>query len=220
MELDFYPFDHDDPTLDKIAYKNRCVLFPKKNAPEWRTACGYVVLKKTDIPSDWWGNYDAPGLQRLMIHGGLTYCQQVQVPNQKEIVENYRKKIEKLRKDDGDKSLKGISKRMDRERKLMVELNNELSKSPEGYVVFGFDCGHHGDAENKDLKDPNHVMILTEQMESQLVKFAEVYDQYKNANDAVKDVVRKSIMANIHREADIQCEMGFGAMLEMLGGEE
>lgn len=36
--------------------------------------CGYVALPKKNIPTSWWGNYDADGLQYLSIHGGLTYA--------------------------------------------------------------------------------------------------------------------------------------------------
>lgn len=221
MEFKFYPFDHKDSKIDKIVYKNRCVLFPNKDAESWRSPCGYVALKKTSIPSDWWGNYNAVGLQRLMIHGGLTYCRQEMVPGQTELQEKYLKKRLELDDEDIKDSTERALKKMDRRMKLEEDFNSELSASPEGYVVFGFDCGHYRDDQNENLKDPNHVMMLVEQMESQLIKFAEVYDQYKNANDAIKDVVRKSIMANIHREADIQCEMGFGALLEILkNGEE
>ena len=200
----FYPFNHKTEEFDVIIYKNRCVLF-----------------KKTDVPKDWWGDYNAPGLQQLMIHGGLTYCQQAEVPNQKKITEKFNKKIKQLYEKEKSGDHKQAMSMLDKKSKLIKDLNSELAKSDEGYVVFGFDCGHYKDKENANLKDPNHVMILTEQMESQLLKFKESYEEYKNAHEAVKGIVRKTIMTNIHREADIQCEMGFGAMLDLLAnGEE
>lgn len=36
--------------------------------------CGYVQLAHEAIPAEWWGSYDAPGLQFLAIHGGPTYA--------------------------------------------------------------------------------------------------------------------------------------------------
>jgi hypothetical protein len=36
--------------------------------------CGYVTMKKEDVAKEWWGNYDADGLQYLAVHGGLTYA--------------------------------------------------------------------------------------------------------------------------------------------------
>jgi len=37
--------------------------------------CGYCAFDDEEIPSHWRGNYDAPGLQFLAIHGGLTYAE-------------------------------------------------------------------------------------------------------------------------------------------------
>ena len=37
--------------------------------------CGYVALADDAIPEEWRGNYDAPGLQFLAVHGGLTYAE-------------------------------------------------------------------------------------------------------------------------------------------------
>lgn len=211
----FFPFAARDKKFQQIIYKNRCVLVPLAKDAWPQHMCGYAVFKKTDIPKDWWGNYNAPGLQQLLVHGGITYCRQFEVPNQKNIERRYERKIDKLYADNKMEAMK----RMNAANKLREEMNLELSKSDEGYVVFGFDCGHYQDAENPLLKDPNHVMILTEQMESQLMKFKDSYEQYRDAEGVVKNVVRKSIMENVHREADIRLEPGFGAMIDMLSGE-
>lgn len=217
----FFPFTVKD-AYQRIIYKNRCVLVPKDGA-SLKHLCGYVAFKKTDIPKDWWGDYNAPGLQKLLVHGGITYCAQHAVPNQKKIEKKYEDMIHALyEKENQPIRVEGdaIMQRMHKANQLRKEKNLELSKSDEGYVVFGFDCGHYNDEQNQSLKDPNHVMILTEQMESQLLKFKESYDDYKNAEGVIKNVVRKAIMENVHREADINLEPGFGAILEMISGED
>ncbi len=235
----FYPFVVSEEKFKKIVYKNRCVIIPILNKEEIEAEKlinmhvklnfsmnfmrGYVVLKKTDIPKDWWGNLSAPGLQKLMIHGGLTYCEQKNVPNQDKIEAEYFRKLKKLYESEKTVDVKNVKtaiSRIDKRTLYHNKMNAELSKSNEGYVVFGFDCGHHGDFENEHLKDPNHVMILTEQMEQQLLKFAERYEDYKNAEGVVKNVVQKAIMDEVRRDADIQCEMSFDAMLDILSGKD
>jgi hypothetical protein len=37
--------------------------------------CGYCAFADAEIPAAWRGSYDAPGLQLLAIHGGLTYAE-------------------------------------------------------------------------------------------------------------------------------------------------
>lgn len=219
----FFPFNIRDKKYTKIVYKNRCVLVPLEgNKDQLRHLCGYVTFKKTDIPKDWWGNYGAPGLQELNIHGGITYCKQFKVPNQAKIEKEFHDQIDKLYKNvDRSKGYdhESVSNRIKETNKLYKACNDKLSESAEGYVVFGFDCGHYKDSENPNLKDPNHVMILTEQMDTLLRKFKESYEDYRDAAGVTKSVVRNSIIANVNREADIQCELGFGALLNLLSGE-
>lgn len=221
-KFDFYPFNFKDGEI--IRYKNRAITkrAPSKNPfydSYFRFWCGYTCLKKTDVPKDWWGNYKAPGLQLLKISGGITYCRQAMVPGQEEILKKFRKKIdslnkwhEKLKNKTHEKGLKLLQGKM----KLEKEYNDELSKSDEGYVVFGFDCGHHGDENDPLLKDPNHVMMLTEQMEFQLLKFKEHYYEYRDAHPSVQNIVRKTIIDNVRREADFDTTMGLGEMIHII----
>jgi len=221
-KYNFFPFNIRDKKYKKVTYKNRCVLVPLEGNKDYlRHLCGYAVFKKTDIPKDWWGNYNAPGLQELNVHGGITYCRQFKVPNQAKIEKKFHDQIDALYDISNRETYdhEKVSKRMKEVKRLEKECNDELSKSDEGYIVFGFDCGHYRDAENPNLKDPNHVMILTEQMDTLLKKFKESYEDYRDADGVTKHVVRKSIMANVNREAEIQCELGFGGLINLLSGE-
>jgi hypothetical protein len=67
-EQTFYPFNCED--LQSIE-DNKAVTL---NVPIGNL-CGYCALPKTSVPCEWWGNYNADGLQFLKIHGRITYCQ-------------------------------------------------------------------------------------------------------------------------------------------------
>lgn len=230
---DFYPFTFPKEKGDKWVYKNRCVLrikhdYVPKDAPAFikeimgeSHMCGYVVLPKSRVPREWWGEMSAPGLSRLAIHGNLTYCDVEGDPNQERIRKEIRDRMERLHE-----KYKEISKDKTelyfKERMGIKEWEiKQYQDNDEGYVVFGFDCNHHSDHKNKDLQDPNHVMMLTEQMEQQLLAFADVYQEYKDAEKvpATKDIVQTTIIRNIRREAELKTQMGLGGMLDILSGE-
>lgn len=82
------------------------------------------------------------------------------------------------------------------------------------YTVFGFDCAHAGDEHNKDLRDPNHVMKLTKQMEHLLLSYAECIGDWRKADRET----RLNIIDDINKSAQIPCSPGFGAMVGALGG--
>lgn len=229
--FDFYPFNYPYPERRWI-YKNRCVLKVQheipSNVPEEVKIflgdyhlCGYVTLPKTAVPKDWWGNYEAPGLTRLAIHGNLTYCQVEGDPNQKEILSEYRETMENLLKKKPD-GLKALSAFFNKKKAMDEWMKREFQKNDEGYVVFGFDCNHLNDHDDPNLKDPNHVMMLTEQMEQQLLDFAERYQEYIDAskNPATENFVQTTIIREILRKADFKTKIGFGGMLNILTGKD
>jgi hypothetical protein len=82
------------------------------------------------------------------------------------------------------------------------------------FVVFGFDCAHCDDDENPDLKDVSYVMRLAAQMESQLITYAKRIEKWRDANRER----RIEIIESIIREAEVKTELGFGALVGMLGG--
>lgn len=264
IKYDFYPFnleiDRNDIPVEKYIYKNRCVfknnILPpeiaeiSKLVPEW-FFCGYTTIPKKDIPKDWWGNYEAPGLQQLAIHKGLTFCEISGARDQEKYEKEYFEKMEDLIKQEEKENedikvnlLDIIDTVLEKEKKIPTEeellgkidntmkklqarinLKNELrenlSKTDEGYVTFGFDCGHNRDQENPNLKDPNHVMMLVEQMEAQLMTFKDYYEEYKAASETpiTRAIVRKRIMTDVYNKADIKTEHGIGHLLDLLAGK-
>jgi hypothetical protein len=68
MSWNFYPW-----TSGRIVARDGeyCVV-----RHPWGHLCGYVTMRKEDVPREWWGNYDADGLQYLAVHGGLTYARE------------------------------------------------------------------------------------------------------------------------------------------------
>ena len=67
-KYDFYPWNDENLVLSK---DNKAVW----KHPRFGHLCGYVALRKEQIPEEWWGNYYADALQYLNIHGGITYCE-------------------------------------------------------------------------------------------------------------------------------------------------
>jgi hypothetical protein len=149
---DFYPFSFVGAIIDGDC----CVI-----THSFGHMCGYCALKNNDIPDEWVGNYNAPGLQYLAVHGGLTY-----------------------------------------------------GKCKEDETILGFDCAHAGDDKNPLLSDPNHVMKLTKQMESQLKQFAGMYDWWLSCGGSK----RADVLDWLRGSADHEWERGMGEMIDMLSG--
>jgi len=63
----YYPFNYEG----NVKIENNKVVLQHDTLGH---LCGYVAFNKKDIPQAWHGSYDAPGLQGLNIHGGLTFC--------------------------------------------------------------------------------------------------------------------------------------------------
>lgn len=123
--------------------------------------CGYCAFKDDEIPAEWRGNYDAPGLQYLNIHGGITYA-----------------------------------------------------KHKNGYTVFGLDCAHAGDEHRPELSDPQYVLDLARQMRAQIAIFSYRYQEWIDGDH----ISRTNLINEIRAEADIQTELGLGAMIDLLTG--
>lgn len=219
-EYNFYPFNYPEERGKKWMYNNRCVTWPEKFH-----MCGYVVFPKKKIPKDWWGNYEAPGLQRLAIHGGITYCEIEGATDQEKYEQLYKESTEKFDaehdKAPAPRNLEEATFRINMRGKLKKELTKNLCKTDEGFVIFGFDTAHSGDNENADLKNPDHVMMLTEQMQEQLTRFADVYEQFVEAgkNPVTRSPVQKAIVQEVRRHATLKVGVGMGQMIEVLSGE-
>lgn len=237
MEYDFYPFTYPH---EKWVYKNRCVIkverkLPPGLPPDVASAMrklmseshlnGYVTLPKSKVPKDWWGNTDAPGLNRLAIHGNITYCEIEDVPHQERYFEEYKEALDKHYKRWENKIGKGGLDQANLYMKEKIAIKkayiDKLSQTEVGYVVFGFDCNHHGDAQNPAVHDVNHVMMLTEQMENQLLLFADRYQEYIDAENtpATTEIVQTTIIREIRRQAELKTQMGLGGMLDILMGK-
>ena len=82
------------------------------------------------------------------------------------------------------------------------------------YIVFGFDCAHLGDDENKQLRSADYVMQLTEQMEEQLLAYKKVIKVWRNSGKRK----RINMMQKIIDSAKIKERLGFRAMIDTLTG--
>lgn len=169
----------------------------------------------------------------MNIHGGITYCEIEGCDGQKAIDKWYNNKtkktaeeesrvVEKAEKEkmNNKDKIKLFNNMMAKREELRKEYINKLKACPNGYVIFGFDCSHYNDHKNPMLKDVNHVMMLTEQMEIQLREFAKVYSEYIGTPDIGKDYIQRTIINNIRSKADIQCDKGFGEVLDILSGKQ
>jgi hypothetical protein len=202
--MKFYPFNNKDVVLVE---GNKAVLDCRG-----MHLCGYVALPTSSIPSEWHGNYDADALQYLNIHGGLTFCEVYSDDEGAEILNiNCVKAINEYRENNDAVSF--IDNRI-HIREIQQKYNKEIAKLPDSYVVFGFDCGHYRDEEDFNLKDPKYVMNLVEQMEQQLVSYANVINQWRSANEEL----RIKVIEEIRNLSDIPSELGFGAIIGALGG--
>jgi len=83
VKHNFYPFNSDKLVYEK---DNKAIikvnlLDKDKDVPNFLEylkkghLCGYVALKKGQVPEEWLGNYSADALQYLSIHGGITFCE-------------------------------------------------------------------------------------------------------------------------------------------------
>jgi len=84
----------------------------------------------------------------------------------------------------------------------------------DNYTVFGFDCAHADDKENKRLYELDYVMELTEQMEQQILEYAKRYNEWEKA----KKKRKLDILDEIRVTAKHKQEYGFGALIGILCG--
>jgi hypothetical protein len=83
------------------------------------------------------------------------------------------------------------------------------------YVVFGFDCAHCYDDKNEKLKEPLYVLELARDMRHLISMYASRIHEYRGATFHH----RVEILDEINHTSQIPGEeMGFGAILGMLGG--
>jgi len=207
MKYNFYPFCKGKDYELVLINGNKAVI--KMNTGYMRAPYnGYVVFPAKDIPEDWHGNYNAGALQYLDIHGGITFCECYINDKQKNLkyIKKTKKKLEKIKEKDF-----GIKFR--KQRKIRLKANREIAKSENSYVVFGFDCAHSGDDRNLMLRHSKHIMLLTEKMEQQLIDYAKIYKDWKKMSrkEQIKAIELITGKMNIN-------EIGFGAMIDMLGG--
>ncbi len=82
------------------------------------------------------------------------------------------------------------------------------------YIIFGFDCAHAGDETDPNMQSVDCVMKLVEDMEKQLVMYAEVIDEFRSAD---KDRAIE-IIESIRQVSKTNNKPGFGMMIDMLNG--
>lgn len=191
---------------------------------------GYVALRKWRIPYQWWSNPNAEGLSYLSIHGGITYCH-TQSSNElfAVLLEFFLTVSHKLQKvvagifrkfevEDTIKKDKNGFPNMPVFMKVDIFFRNYINPFIEilfgDLVVFGFDCAHAGDEDNPKLRDHLIVMLLTEQMERQLLEFAKVYPKWLKASREDRVIM----MDKVRTGEKFKEELGFGAMLDILSG--
>lgn len=158
---------------------------------------GYVIYHRSEIPEELHGVYDAEGLQSLSIHGGITYA---------EVGPFKKKEYTKIRKKLRNKYPDFF---------VRMELFRIAKKEhPYQFICFGFDCAHAGDENRKELKDPQHVMSLTKQMDAQIRRLTHVYPYFKEADDRSK----RGVLDLIQNEATLETGWGLGGMLNAMSG--
>ena len=129
-----------------------------------------------------------------------------------------KKWIEKTKKELGKikekkKDYEGYMEKFKKQQKVRLKANQRTAKLEDSYVVFGFDCAHLHDEDNRLLYDKEHIMLLVEKMERQLMDYAKIYDKWKKMNR--KNQVKA--IEYITGERDME-NIGFGAMIDMLSG--
>ena len=200
-QFNFYPFNHKDICLID---NNKAVL-----RTETGHLCGYVAIPSDQAPDSWHGNYGADALQYLSIHGGLTYCEVHGGDDDARTEASKLASAEFVRAD--DETSDDMMDRMKNQRNAGKEARKSV---PYTHIVFGFDCAHASDESNFNLLDTNYVMTLVKQMEQQLTIYSERIDEW---HDSDRD--RKiEIIDEINATVKIKIEVGFGAMIGMLGG--
>jgi hypothetical protein len=198
-KLNFYPFNHKDCILIK---DNKAILSCDSHL------CGYVALPVDQVPVEWYGEYNADALQYLNIHGGITFC---------EVYSNdigYKYFESKAVEEINGIQETDFMKRMDLRKEIIQKYNKEIVKLNDSYIVFGFDCNHYRDENNAELKDINYVMLLTQDMEDQLLTYSKSIDIWRQANKEEKI----KLMDVIRERSIVKEELGFGAMIGILGG--
>ena len=169
---------------------------------------GYVVYHKSEIPSEWHGNYEH--LNFLNVHGGITYADVNKIGRRskwkiKKFMSSY---VQKLRKQNPKNGLEAIVKRIETIQRLKKLSNYQV-------VVFGFDCNHHTDQQNPNLFDPNYVLELTRTMDNQIRKFARAWNYYKSSTQEEK----VEIIDIIRGDENNISEIGFGGLISLLAGK-
>lgn len=82
------------------------------------------------------------------------------------------------------------------------------------YVVFGFDCAHHGDDQVEELGDPKYILELAKQMHDQILALAEKYSRWRDLDFEG----RCALIDEVRGAAKTPVEFGFGAMIGMMAG--
>ncbi len=97
---------------------------------------------------------------------------------------------------------------------LQIHGGITFCETTKNYVIYGFDCAHAGDEKNIKLKDINYVFKLVSQMEQQILEYAKRHEAWRKA----KREKKIKIMQEIIDTASVKTELGFGAMIGLLGG--
>ena len=212
MKYNFYPFTTKGDYKVALLKENKVVI---ERGSHFMSAPynGYVAFPCNDIPKDWWGDYNAGALQYLDIHGGITFCEcyiNDAVKNE-EYIDKTRKKLARIKAK--DETSEGFMKKHERQMATRLRANRTLAMQDNTYIVFGFDCGHLHDADDRRLYNPEYVMELVEKMEQQLLAYAKVYDDWKKASREKRIEITEKLVGQVDTH-----NMGIGGLLNMMMG--
>lgn len=178
MKYNFYPFCRGENYKLVLVKGNKAVI-KMETTYDRAPYNGYVVFPAKEIPKDWWGNYNAGALQYLDIHGGISFCGccNNDVKVNKKHIDKTSKKLDEVKERSEDS--KGYMDKFKKRQMIRLKANKELAKLNDSYIVFGFDCAHSGDDMDECLYHKEHIMLLVEKMEKQLMDYAGIYEKWK-----------------------------------------
>lgn len=231
MRKTFYPFKEFEGHTIVLNRGNKCVvqkgysdhipqnikhLFEDDNNffNDWFN--GYVVFHKSELPREFALDYDRQGLQFLQIHKGITYQELITSDEEKykKLVELKNEKFTKL---NAETEKEGFQNYSEKSGDIRDWFRDEQIKIGYDWIVYGFDCNHYEDHSNPLFKDPEYIFMLVEQMESQILALAEIWDDF-TAQPSTD--LKRLLLDNVIAQAEIKTELGLGGLFKLMGGDE
>lgn len=222
----FYPFnDSDNP----VTIEENVAAFKHPNGHY----CGYCVLSNDLVPMQARGTYDAPGMQYLPVHGGITYAEgKVDDRTWKgwflKPINTFlnrcayfiafsilRRWYDYKRK----KEMKAGANALEATSPILYftkykEMETWVSRYFSTHQVYGFDCNHFDDENNPMCQDAGSVLKHSKEMMFLLLLLFQDYGHFlRSSRDE-----QLEILDELREETDEQ-DLGLGAMLKALQGQ-